>query len=472
MPFRPSTLFIASSLFFGVRTVGAAESPADQNWAQWRGPLANGVAPAGDPPVAWDETKNVKWKVKVPGRGTSTPIVWDGQVFIQTAIPAAKKTEPPAAEKVEKKETEKDSAKTEPAKEEEKAKDESKGRRGGRGGRGGRPSDPQQFVLLCLDRATGKTLWQQVACEELPHEGHHPDHGFSSYSPITDGKLVFAYFGSRGLYCYDKQGELKWKKRFGQMKVANSFGEGSSPSLSGNTLVVNWDHEGEDFIAAFDKETGNELWRQARDEQTSWATPLIVEHDGKTQVVTSATRKIRSYDLASGKQIWECGGMTANVIPSPVASGGVVYATSGFRGNALLAIRLGRTGDLTDTDAIAWKKSEGTPYVPSPLLYGDKLYFYSGNNAMLSCRDIKSGEASIDRQRIEGMQGVYASPVGAGGRVYLVGRNGVSLVIKHSEKLEVLATNRLDERFDASPAIAGKDLFLRGQENLYCIAEK
>ncbi len=470
MPFRSFTFLILSTLHLGAGSFRAAESPADRNWPQWRGPLASGVAPAGDPPIAWDETKNVKWKVKIPGRGTATPIVWEDQIFIQTAIPAAKKPDAPAEAKDEKKEPEKVEAPKE-----EKAKEESKGRRGGRGGgfggRGGRPSEPQQFALLCLDRATGKTRWQQVACEELPHEGHHPDHGFSSYSPITDGKLVFAYFGSRGLYCFDTKGELKWKKRFGQMRTTNSFGEGSSPTLSGNLVVVNWDHEGEDFIAAFDKETGNELWRQARDEPTSWATPLIVQHEGQTQVVTSATRKIRSYDLASGKQLWECGGMTSNVIPSPVAAGGVVYAASGFRGNALLAIRLGRTGDLTGTDAVAWKKSEATPYVPSPLLYGEMLYCYSGNNATLSCRDIKSGEALIDRQRIEGLQGVYASPVGAAGRVYLVGRNGVSQVIKHSEKFEALATNKLDERFDASPAIAGKELYLRGQEHLYCIAE-
>jgi outer membrane protein assembly factor BamB len=289
---------------------------------------------------------------------------------------------------------------------------------------------------------------------------------------VTDGKHVYAYFGSRGQHCYDLEGNLKWQKDLGRMQTKLDFGEGSSPALFDNTLVINWDHEGDDFIVALDKQTGQELWRQPRDEETSWGTPFVVRHGGQTQVVTAATRKIRSYDLASGKLLWECAGLTTNSIPSPVAVDGIVYLTSGFRGNALLAIRLGRTGDLTGTDAIVWRHNKSTPYVPSPLLYDDKLYFFAGNNGVLSCFDAKSGRALIDAQRVEGLQNVYASPVGAGGRVYLVGRNGVTVVIKHSDKLEVLATNRLDEKFDASPAVAGKELFLRGQEYLYCIAAK
>jgi outer membrane protein assembly factor BamB len=252
-----------------------------------------------------------------------------------------------------------------------------------------------------------------------------------------------------------------------------SFGEGSSPALHGDTLVINWDHEGDDFIVALDKNTGNELWRTPRDEDTTWATPLIVEHDGKAQVVTVGTNRIRGYDLASGKPIWDHDGLTANVIPTPVAKDGVVYAMSGFRGNELYAIRLGRSGDLSRTDAVAWSHNRGTPYVPSPLLYGDRLYFLSGNAALLSCFDATTGQAVVEGQRIDDVEGVYASPVGAGGKVYLVGRNGVSAVLRHGgETLDVLATNRLDDRFDASPAIAGNELFLRGREHLYCIAEK
>ena len=198
----------------------------------------------------------------------------------------------------------------------------------------------------------------------------------------------------------------------------------------------------------------------------------MVEHAGKSQVVTAATQKIRSYDVATGELLWECSGLGPNTIPSPVAAGGIVFAMSGFQRNALLAIRLGGTGDLTDSDAVVWRHNRSTPYVPSPLLYRDKLYFYASNNAILSCFDAKSGRALIEAQRLQGLQGVYASPVGASGKIYLVGRDGATIVLKESDKLEVLATNRLSDRFDASPAVVGKELYLRGRENLYCIAEK
>ena len=450
---------LLTALSFTVSPLPGAAASADQNWPQWRGPLATGAAPAANPPTTWSETQNVKWKVKIPGSGLATPIIWENQIFIETAIATGNKPQT----------TEKSDPTPAPA---EPAQDNPPPRPRRGGGMGSqKPSEVYQFVLLCLDRQTGKTLWQKVAREEVPHEGHQQDNGFASYSPVTDGQSVFAYFGSRGLHCYDLKGNLKWKKEFGQMQTKMGFGEGSSPALFGNTIVINWDHEGDDFIVALDKESGKELWRQPRDEETTWATPLIVQHEGKAQVVTAATRKIRSYDLATGKQIWEGPGLTPNVIPSPVAADGIVYLTSGFRGNALFVIRLGRTGDLTGSDAILWSHHKSTPYVPSPLLDAGKLYFFSNNNGVLSCFDAKSGRPLIDAERVEGLQGVYASPVSASGRVYLVGRNGTTVVIKNSDKLEILATNHLDEKIDASPALAGKDLFLRGHDFLYCIAE-
>ena len=306
----------------------------------------------------------------------------------------------------------------------------------------------------------------------MPHEGAHRDHGFASHSPITDGQHVFSWFGSRGLHCYDLKGSLKWQKQFGQLRTKNSFGEGNSPALFGKTLVVTWDHEGEDFIAAFDKDSGQELWRQARDESTTWASPFIVQHGGKSQVIASASRKVRSYDLATGKLLWECAGLGSNVIPTPVAGHDMVYVMSGHDGRKLLAIRLGREGDLTGSDAVAWSLDKSTPYVPSPLLQGDLLFFLAGREGRLSCFDAKAGRPHYEAQPLEALQGVYASPVAASGRIYLTGRNGASAVIKHSDKLEVLATNRLDDRFDASPAIVGNELILRGHEHLYCIAAK
>lgn len=454
---RPCCAMTLFALLLLPRAVHAAT--ADQNWPQWRGPLANGVAPDAAPPLTWSENSNVKWKVKIPGNGSATPIIWGDRVFVQTAVPTGKKV-----------------AKSEQAPSADGAPDANppQRRRGGGMGMGGpTPDETYQFTLICLDRQTGKTLWQKVAREEVPHEGYRPGEGsFASSSPITDGQHVYGCFGSRGLRCYDMDGNLKWEKDLGKLHIKMGFGEGSTPVLYGDTLVVNWDNESGSFIVALDKNDGHELWRQDRDEKTSWATPLVVEYEGKPQVITDASSKIRSYDLATGKLLWECGGLTANVIPSPVAGDGMVYSMSGFRGNALLAIRLGRTGDLTGSDAIAWSHDKSTPYVPSPLLYGNKLYFFANNSGMISCLDSKTGNTLMDAERVEDIKNVYASPAGADGRVYLVGRNGVTLVLKDSGKLEVLATNKLDESFDASPAIAGKELFLRGHQYLYCIAEK
>ena len=448
--------------------VAAAAAP-DQNWPQWRGPLQNGVAPSAEPPTTWSETSNVLWKVKIPGYGAATPIIWEDKVFVQTAVPTGKKAEPKAGDTAEKS----GAADAPPPPRPDGPGGPRKGK--GRGGMGGgmKPTEVYQFTVLCLQRQTGKVLWQKLAREELPHEGYRQGEGsFASPSGLTDGQHVFAHFGSRGLFCYDLDGNAAWKRDLGKMRIAMGFGEGSSPTLYKDALIVNWDNEDSSFITALNKHTGETLWKKPREERTSWSTPLVIEQGGKAQIVVTATGKIRSYDAASGDVLWECGGLTRNVIPSPVTEDGMVYCLSGFQGNALLAIRLGRTGDLTGTDAIAWQHNKSTPYVPSPLLYGHKLYFFANNTGVLSCLDAKTGQAFIDAERMEDLSGVYASPLGAAGRVYLVGRNGVTVVLKESDKLEVLATNRLDEKFDASPAAVGKQLFLRGHEYLYCLAEK
>ncbi len=255
------------------------------------------------------------------------------------------------------------------------------------------------------------------------------------------------------------------------MQTRNSFGEGASPALRGNTVVVNWDDETDnDFIVALDKRDGKQLWKVPRNEDTTWSTPLIVEHGGKPQVIVNATSKVRSYDLATGGELWSCAGQTANAIPSPVADADAVYVTSGFRGSALFAIALGRTGDLTGTDAIRWSHDRDTPYVPSPLLVDEFLYVVKVNSGILSCFDKRTGKAHFAAERLEGVREIYASPVVAKDRVYVLSRDGVCLVLKKGPKLEILATNRLDERTDASIAMVDGDLFIRGRENLYCIA--
>jgi len=425
------------------------------DWPQWRGPLGTGVAPQGNPPTKWDQNTNIQWKVRIPGDGTSTPIVWGDKVFVQTAKPA------------------KDSGEARVAKAKGPPSEKGKGGKGGFGG-GPPPTEPYQFILMCLDRNSGRLLWQKVCREEVPHEGFRTGDGsFAAASAITDGEHVFAFFGSRGLYCLDLAGNLKWEVDLGDQQTRNDFGEGATPALHGNTIVVPWDHEDEDFIAALDKRTGKELWRQSRDEPTGWSTPLTVEHSGQTQVITCGTNRVISYDLATGKQIWECEGLTANVIPTPVTANGVVYVTSGFRGSKLLAIKLGATGDLTGSSSILWRLDQDTPYVPSPLLSGDRLYFFKSNNAILTCLDARTGKPHYSAQRVGDLGAmVYPSPVAAAGRVYLTGRNGTTVAIKDSTQFEVLSTNVLGEPIDASPSIVGNQLFLRGREHLYCISEK
>lgn len=429
----------------------------EKYWPQWRGPAATGVAPHGNPPLEWSETRNVRWKVEIPGRGHATPIVWGDRVYIQTAV----KTD----RKVEAKETA------------EKPPEPPRGRPGRHGGNWMGSVEPKhihEFAMLALERRTGRTVWKTKLCEELPHEGGHQEASHASNSPVTDGEHLIACFGSRGVYGLDMQGEVIWRTDFGQMETRMGFGEGSSPTLYGDTVVVNWDHEGHSFVAALDKKTGKQRWRVDREERTSWATPLVALVDGQPQVITSATDLIRSYDLNTGELLWQCGGMTVNVIPSPVCGNDLVYVMSGFRGNALRAIRYADArGDITDSATVAWDyDGKGTPYVPSPLLYGDMLYFLDNNRAMLSCFDAKTGQPHYTRQRLEGLEGVFASPVGASDRVYVVGRGGTTVVIKHGSAFELLAANTLDDSFTASPAIVGNEIYLRGQKNLYCIAEK
>jgi outer membrane protein assembly factor BamB len=235
-------------------------------------------------------------------------------------------------------------------------------------------------------------------------------------------------------------------------------------------VIVVRDQQGDSFIFALNKETGDTIWKKARDEGTSWATPIAVEVGGKTQIVTSATNLVRSYDIASGDVIWQCSGQTRNVIPTPVVGLGMVYCASGFMGKSLQAIKLDGTGNLSNSDAVVWQVKQATPYVPSPLLYDGRIYVCDSNKEVISCYDARTGTPHFVRQTMDEMKGVYASPTAAADRVYFVGRNGVSYVLKASDKFEVLAVNTLDDKIDCSPAFVGDEMYLKGKQNLYCIA--
>lgn len=436
----PSLLLVLASS--NLLVADAKQSPPD-NWHQWRGPEASGFAAKADPPLKWDDKTNVRWKTAVPGRGSSTPIVWDKQIFILTAIDTGKAADP------------KDIPKPDPKFEKDK--------------KTRAPTTYHQFVVLCIDRQTGKVRWQQMATETVPHEGHHETHSYAAFSPTTDGKHLYVSFGSRGVYCYDLAGKLVWQRQdLGRMETRYGWGEGNSPVLYRDTLFVNFDHEGQSFFIALDAQTGKTKWKVDRDEVTSWATPLLVEREGKAQLIVNAAKRVRSYEPETGKVLWECGGQTINVIPSPVRVDDMVVCMSGYRGAFAAAIPLSSSGDVTGKEA--WKHEQGTPYVPSPMLADGRLYFTSMNTGMLTCLDAKTGKVVFEKERLPGLMSLYASPVAARDRIYFTGRDGTVVVIKRSDKLEVLATNRLGEGVDASPALVGKELFLRGEKHLYCIA--
>lgn len=467
---RLSPLVIVTVLFAGLPPLDAAPieptlKPTEaRNWPEWRGPLATGEAPAANPPLEWSEDKNVRWKIEVPGQGKSTPVIWGDVVLLTTAIPLASALEAPAVPPASSPATP-----TPPA-----APGAPAAAPGGPPRQGGppvrKPESPLQFTVLAYERASGKLRWQRKVNELLPHEGTHQDGSFAGGSVITDGKRIYAYFGSRGLYALDMKGNVLWEKQLGVMSTRNGFGEGSTPTLYKDTLIVNWDHEGADFIVGLDAATGKEKWRAERDEPTGWSTPLVVVHKGKAQAVVNATNKVKSYDVATGALLWEASGMTANAIPSPVAAGGMVYLTSGFRGNALLAVRLDDAkGDITGKPAIVWSYDKDTPYVPSPLLYQDALYFLKSNSGVLTRFDVKTGKPSYT-ERLEMVSNVYASPVAAAGRVYVTSREGVTAVLDSGPGLKVLANNTLADPMDASPAIVDNEIYLRGTKYLYRIS--
>lgn len=435
-------MILAAALLLLSAAAAAEKGPDPQaQWPAWRGPLATGVAPRADPPVEWSEDRNIRWKLPIPGRGHSTPIVWGDRVFVTTAVPFGEATE----------------------------------RAGGPAPGDHHNLTPQHrlhFVVLAVDRRSGKVMWERIVRSAMPHESRHTSGSWASNSAVTDGEHLFASFGSAGLHALDLEGEIVWQADLGRMRAKHGHGEGSSPALHGDTLVVNWDHEGQSFLIALDKRTGKPRWKVARDEATSWSTPLIVEHGGRPQVIVAATGRVRGYDLATGDLIWKSGGLSGNVVASPVSAGGYVYVANSYETRAMLAIRLAAArGDITGTDAVAWTRDRDTPYVPSPLLHGDTLCFLKHYQGFLTCVEAKTGEPLLGPRRLAGIRNVYASPVGAAGRIYIVDLDGTTMVLRRGAGFEMLALNRLEDSFAASPALVEGELYLRGERSLYCIAE-
>ncbi|QQS45869.1 MAG: PQQ-binding-like beta-propeller repeat protein [Acidobacteriota bacterium] len=440
-------LVFAVIFLIGVLMINSAGADS-KHWPHWRGPNLNGMA-NGAAPTEWSDTKNIKWKVAVPGRGFSTPVIWGETIYLTTAVPTGKSAVAAPQEN-----------------------SGGQGRRGGGPGGGEGAGQEHRFIVMALDRKTGKIVWERVATTATPHEGYHRTYGsFASNSPITDGKYLYASFGSRGIYCYDLNGKLIWQKELGvKLRMRLQFGEGSAPLLHDNLLIHTFDQEADSFVLALDKRTGREVWRSARDEASSWSMPYVVDAGGKKQIIISASNKVRAYDPADGKVIWECAGLGTNVIPTPIQFKNSVIVMSGHRNPKLMAIRLGGQNDLTDSDAVLWSHTRGTAYTPSPVLHDNKYYTLS-DNGTLSCYNAETGEPYYQQQRLLPPDSFKASPIGADGKLYVASESGVVSVIRMGEKFEVLATNTLeDQMFVSSPVALDGDLYLRSKSHLFCIS--
>lgn len=414
-----------------------------ENWPSWRGPNGTGVAAEGNPPISWSETKNVKWKVPMPDSSDCTPIIWEDKIFIQVALPmeegadAARPNPPEIEREIFMK----------------------------------KPTIPYDFRVMCLSREDGSVIWDHSVRKEYPHEGFHPSGSLASYSPVTDGEHVWFSFGTRGLHCFTIDGEHKWSSELCVMYTLRAFGEGASPALVGDAVVVVADHEGESKIFAFNKLTGEKLWEQDREERSTWATPMAATVKGRTEIITNGTTAIRSYDPKTGDLLWSATGMTQGAIPSPVIYEGKAIFVAGFQDPMVMAVALGGFGDLTNSDALVWRSTEAAPYISSPILYNDRLYMFDNLKPNLTCYDPSSGRVIFSKEKIPGLKQMYASPLGVADRIYLMDRKGNTVVLKQGDTVDILATNELDDDFDASPVVVDDELFLKGAKFLYCIAE-
>jgi outer membrane protein assembly factor BamB len=434
-------LFIALT---GLLLLNSSAS-ARANWPQWRGPAGQGISTEKNLPTTWTATKNIKWKTPIEGLGHSSPIVWGKKIFLTTALDG----------------------------------EVIPGRTPGVTHKMADGSDfvhpdalgadrRHTFKVICIDRESGKILWQRVAYEGPVHDSRHKRASFASSTPATDGKYVFAFFGTEGLYAYDFNGKLLWKQDLGKLGTA-SVGYGVSPILYGNLVIMQCDESGmNSFIAAFDKKTGKEVWRAPRKVDVTWSTPVLVKTGKRTELVASAAEAIISYDPMTGKELWRHKGLESNAVNTPVVSNDMVVITSGYPLKIALALRAGGSGDVTGSKQLVWSYNKGTAYVPSPILYGDYLYLMAGNGS-LTCLDAKTGKVAYEGARVPKAIPFTASPVAYEDKVLITSDEGETFVVKAGPKHEIIGTNSVGEAVFASPAIADGKIFIRGVNNLFAI---
>ncbi len=439
----------------------AQETDQSLIWPNFRGPNNNGASTTAKPPTTWSNTENIAWKQKIPGRGSSSPIVVNNRVYITAAAPAdANAPKPLSREKlIAKFDEDGDGQLSRP--ERRKAVDHQRAS----------VMQKQKFMVLCYDRASGDPVWQKVATQATPHEAHHPDHGYASASPVTDGQQLYINFGSYGLYCYDLEGSLKWKRDdLGKMQTRGTFGEGSSVAIHNNMVILPWDHEGQSRIEALNSDTGETIWKTMRDEPTAWSTPLVVEVDGRKQIIHTGQNYSRGYDLQTGEELWKASGQSQRPVCCPTVFGTVGFFASARGGSILQAIPLDQKGDISE-NGIAWTITKKTPDIPSLLLSENRLYFTDANNGIVTCVNAETGEPFFSPQRLP-IGGVYSSPVAANGNVFITGRDGRTAVINDAVTFGIVSKNDIGEPVDATLALADEEIFIRGKDHLFCVRNK
>lgn len=433
-------------LFFGMAAHGANPS---QQWPQFRGPGSLGVAENPSLPDRWSTNQNVAWQVETPGRGWSSPIVWDDRVFVTTVVSEGELEEP------------------------------KKGLYFG-GERNEIPKATHHWLVLCLDLKSGRELWRQEAQSGTPSNRLHVKNTYASETPVTDGERVYAYFGNVGLFCYDMKGKRLWSTNWPPVRTRNGWGSAASPVLHSDRVFIVNDNDENSFAAALDAKTGRQLWRVERPERSNWATPYIWQNEKRTELITPGTKRVRSYDL-EGNLLWELGGMSSIVIATPFSKFGLLYLCSGYVGDKMrpvFAVKPGATGDIslkegeTNNQFIAWYQPTAGPYNPSPLVYGDYLYVLF-DFGFLSCHDARTGRQFYDKQRVrpEAATSFTASPWAANGKIFALSEDGDTYVFQAGPEYKLLHKNSLDEMCMATPAIAGDHLLIRTLTKLYCLKE-
>jgi outer membrane protein assembly factor BamB len=412
-------------------------------WPGWRGPAGNGLSTLTGLPSSWDAARNVAWKTPVEGRGHSSPVVWGKRIFLTTDIEGEVL---PGAGAVKHK------LNNEPFVHPDSVGADKK----------------HTLKVLCLDADSGKQLWERTAYEGAVFDGTHRFNTFASPTAVTDGKFVYAYFESQGLYKYDFEGKLLWKMSLGGIATLG-VGTGVSPVLFEDKIIILADQDnGENsFIAAVSTADGKIAWKDTREATLTWMTPVLIEVAGRTQLITAGTENVIAYDPRSGKEIWKTEGLENNVVHTPVFGNGMVIVSSGYPGKKVIGLRLEpKAGE----DRVAWRYAKGVGYITSPILYGDYLYLMT-DSGLLTCLDARTGEVKYEAKRFPKPGQFSGAPVAIDGKLMITSRDGDTYVVKAGPVHEILGTNSLGENVFASLALAGDSIYIRAEKNLYRIRE-